>query len=105
MNKTQALPSAIHPSLNRAPTQSDAMTNPKPKRIQPLFPICGVLVSVLIGVIINAISASAYAQQDSKAGKGKAALTVQVVQHINGLMEYIMRVAAVQVPVIKEQVV
>ena len=84
MNKTQALPCAIHPSLNRAPTQSDAMTNPKPKRIQPLFPICGVLVSVLIGVIIgvilNAISASAYAQQDGKAGKGKAALTVQVVQ-------------------------
>ena len=64
MNKTQALPCAIHPSLNRAPNQSDTMTNPKPKRIQPLFPICGVLVSVLIGVIINAISASAYAQQD-----------------------------------------
>ena len=80
MNKTQALPCAIHPSLNRAPNQSDTMTNPKPKRIQPLLPICGALVSVLIGVIINAISASAYAQQDSKAGKGKAALTVQVVQ-------------------------
>ena len=32
-------------------------------------------------------------------------LTVQVVLHINGLMEYIMRVAVAQVPVIKEQVV
>jgi hypothetical protein len=32
-------------------------------------------------------------------------LTVQVAQHINGLMEYIMQEVAVQVPVIKEQVV
>jgi len=70
MNNTQALPSAIHPSLNRTRNHPNAMTHPQ--LIQRLF--------LLMSVLISAMSASVCAQQDSKAGKAKAALTVQVVQ-------------------------
>lgn len=73
MNNTQPLPSAIQPSLNRTRNPSDAMTHPR--LIQRLF--------LLVTMLMSAISANAYAQQDSKAGKAdkaKAALTVQVVQ-------------------------
>ena len=73
MNNTRTLPSAIQPSLNRTHNPSDAMTHPQ--LIQRLF--------LLVTMLMSAIGANAYAQQDSKAGKAdkaKAALTVQVVQ-------------------------
>ena len=73
MNNTRTLPSVIQPSLNRTHNPSDAMTHPQ--LIQRLF--------LLVTMLMSAIGANAYAQQDSKAGKAdkaKAALTVQVVQ-------------------------
>jgi hypothetical protein len=63
----------------------------------------GAVVVIIATILIQAAVAEELEAQEYH--QIQLLLTVQVVLHINGLMEYIMRVAVAQVPVIKEQVV
>ena len=77
MNKTQALPSAIHPSLNRTRNHPDAMTHPQ--LIRRLF--------LLVSVLISASSASVSLWAGLDTCKRDECIAGDTVQRAFGIIE------------------